>query len=140
MSDNNTPANPETPAVPETTKQLFSETVANETKDLIRNGAAAIRLRVVNDLVEKELDRRKTATLVVLDKIKAAAAELKKLENSGEIKYDACGVAVGTPTFSKDQLGKIKEAREKIDRLEGALAKAFTGGDFSKLLEFGKGE
>jgi hypothetical protein len=95
-----------------------------------------VREAVVTTLVDTQIDRRKSAILKAVEKLEAADKELKKLESKQPQAFDLEGKAIGAPTFSKEELGTIKQKREEIAKLEGALSKALADTpDFQKLFE-----
>jgi len=93
--------------------------------------------RVVDSLVEKELNARKDAFLVVLTKLDETRKAGLKIKPDGETwAVDEKGAPSKEPikTYSKARKEELEKNLAEQKKLEEALEKAL-GGDFSKVKE-----
>lgn len=101
----------------------------------LENSGTKVRTIVVEQLAKAEIDKRTTSVMKVLDKIDEKNKEMRKAEGAGTSSFDAAGVAVGSPVYTKQQVEDMKKIRENIAKLQKALEVAFTTNDFSKVHE-----
>jgi hypothetical protein len=94
-----------------------------------------VRDLVVNELVESEITKRKTAVVGLLTKVDEKYKELKKAQAQGTQNFNLAGQPVGEPIFTKQQVEAVKKLTEEIERIQTALEKAFSDGDFKKVYE-----
>jgi hypothetical protein len=97
-----------------------------------------VRAAVIHNLTEKEIAERTSAVLSLFERIGEKEKELRKLESQGVASFDHKGDVVGVPTFTKQQVEEIKKAKEAVERMQAALAKAFDSDDFQKVKELAK--
>ena len=98
--------------------------VLADVSEQVKNSNSAVRKRVVDALVEKEVSARAK----LLDESLAKALELdralKKLQPAKL--YNADGQEVAG-TFTKKEIDEKRKAEEKLHKLEGAIAAALDG-------------
>lgn len=98
----------------------------------IKDSGEAIRQRLVDAMVEKEVAQR----VELLDKAFQKRFELltafNKVNRADQETYNADG-SVATQSYTKARLEEIKKAKEALEKHENALEKALTSNDFSKL-------
>lgn len=86
--------------------------------------------QVADLMVDRELKKRKDAIVPAIDKHAEWTANLKRLEaNPDDIKYGTDFKPVGEPGFTKKKIDEIMQLRQKIEKLEKAIIKAYTDGD-----------
>ena len=88
---------------------------------------------VVNELVESEIGKRAPAVVGLLTKVDEKYKELKKAQ--GTQSFSLSGEAIGEPVFTKQQVEAVKKLPKEIERIQAALEKAFSDGDFKKVYE-----
>lgn len=92
-----------------------------------------VREAVITELVNAKLEERKKLVLAGLTKRKEAEQEVKKAENTKEREFDASGKEVRS-YYTKPQAEAIKQAREKLEKLDRALEAALGDkADYEKL-------
>lgn len=115
----------------ETKKSKAQETLA-EVADKIKGSGDAIRARLIEAMVEKEVTQR----VDLLDKAFQKRFELltafNKVNRPDQETYNA-DATVASQSYSKARLEEIKKAKEALEKHENALEKALLGNDFSKL-------
>lgn len=113
----------------EESKASTSQGVYAEVADALKSSPALVRSKLVVALTERELNKR----VEMLDKALVKGKELEKevLKIRPEDSYDAQGNKV-PGNFTKAQFETLKKAKEKSDKFNAALEKAFAG-DFEKL-------
>jgi nitrate reductase NapAB chaperone NapD len=94
----------------------------------------AIRERVIDTLVEREVAARTDVLDKALAKRSEIGRELQKLQKPDVEAYDVEGKLVSA-TFSKARTEELKKKREEQERLEKAIDKALVDNDFAKLKE-----
>ena len=105
---------------------------------LIGSGSR-VRGIVVNQLTEKEIEERAAAVLSIYSKVQEKEKELRRAESEGKpAGFNLRGDVIGEPIYSKEQLESIKKLKEQIEKMQGALEKAFANDDFSKVKELSK--
>ena len=96
-----------------------------------------VRDKVINILVETEVEKRTTAVVNVVRKLDEAVVALRKVNKPDIETFNADG-SVASAQFSKTRLDDIKKAKEVVEKLEAALENAFEKSDFTKVFELGK--
>ena len=107
-------------------------------KEVVERLAASggiVRDRVVGELVESEIGKRKTAVVGLLTKVDEKYKELKKAQAQGTQNFNLAGEPVGELIFTKQQVDANKKLTDEIERIQAALEKAFSDGDFKKVYE-----
>jgi rRNA-processing protein FCF1 len=88
---------------------------------------------VIEELVSAKKEERKKLILAGLTKRREAEQELKKAENTKERQYDGAGKEIGS-FYTKQQADAIKQAKEKLDKIDRALDGAMADKpDYEKL-------
>ena len=133
MAEPSEPSSDQPESKPEPTKYKSSEVLSIVAERLGSSGTA-VRERVIDTLVEREVVSR----VEVLDKGLAKRSEyereLRKISKPDVETYDAEGKPVSA-TYSKARIDELKKSREQLTKLEGAIDKALVSNDFSKLRE-----
>ena len=123
------PAAPATPATKENVAAGYIATIAAQVKE--RNPEVATRW--VQTQVDKEIDAR----VGLLDKAMqarfTAMTDLQKINRADNVHKDADGKVV-FESWSDDRRKQVKEAKEKLAKIENAIQKAVEG-DWSKVKE-----
>ena len=85
---------------------------------------------IADMMVDRELKKRREAIVPAIDKHAEWAAQLKKLESNPDVKvYGSDMKPIGEPTFSQKKVDEINQLRQKIEKLEKAIIKAYSEGD-----------
>lgn len=127
----------DTSAVPPVSQPSIMELIRSTVKEELKSSGTEVRESLIQNLTEQEIKRRTDAATKVFEKIEATEAEIKKIRPT-HAGYDLKGNGVGEPTYTKEQAESSKKAHELLARLTGALTKALTDGDFSKVFEAAK--
>lgn len=133
MSDESVVSNQEEPV---TNSQ--ATTIHGEVQRILSESTQDVRNRVVNCLVEEKLEERKKMVIDGLSKLKLARQELSTLERKGTQLLNRQKQPVGEMTFTKEQLTELDKAQQKVNKLEAAINKAISEGDYTKLTEMCK--
>ena len=114
------------------TKETKAKEMLAEVADKIKGSGEAIRQRLVESMVEKEVASR----VEILDKAFQKRFELigalGKINRADEVKKDADGKVI-FESWSDQRREEVKKAKEALEKHENALEKALTTNDFSKL-------
>ncbi len=119
----------------DSTALSLSIALRKEVVERLTASGGKVRYLVVNELVESEIGKRKTAVVGLLTKVDEKFKELKKAQGQGIQNFNLAGEPVGEPIFTKQQVEAVKKLTEEIERIQTALEKAFTDGDFKKVHE-----
>lgn len=118
---------------PTETPSPVAISLKSDVATIIANSGAEVRKRVVDALVEKELNERVELLSKGLVKRDQAFQEVCKVNKPDQSLYDADGEEVQS-LYSSVRLKELKEAKEKLANIDAALAKALnTPYDFEKL-------
>lgn len=109
----------------------MQNTVTTKVAVRIANLAPDVENKVVDVLVQRELDRRSTALVTIIDRLDKAERDFRRL-GADVITFDENG-AKTSEAFSKARVDERKKAKEQIDKMTKAIDKALTGGDFNDL-------
>lgn len=96
-----------------------------------------VRDKVIDILVDAEVEKRTTAVVNVVRKLDEAVVALRKINKPDNETFNEDG-SVATTSFSKARLDDIKKTKEIVSKLEAALELAFDKSDFTKVFELGK--
>ncbi len=131
-----TPAPPaEPPADPPADKDSAARVMA-EIASRLDSSLADVRQGLVDALVQKELDERVKLLVSAVGRRNEQLSELRKVDRPDVVTYDDAG-QVASGTYTKERLKDIKDRKEKLAKLETAIARALSN-DFSKLKDQGK--
>lgn len=97
----------------------------------ITNIAPKVEDSIVAVFVERELEKRSTATVKVLDDLLKLESTLKKIRPDVKT-YDADG-KVTSESYSKAKADELKKTKERITKYTNALSKALEEGDFENV-------
>ena len=114
----------------ENTKQNVATSVLVEVADALKASPAVVRQRLVSSLLERELVKRVDMLDKGLSKMKELKKEVDKIRPADM--FDTAGNKV-PGNLTKQQYEELKKAKEKLNKLENALEKAFEGEGFDKL-------
>lgn len=114
------------------TKDTKAAGLLAEVSDKIKGAGDAIRNRLVETMVEKELASRVDCLDKAFQKRFELLNNLNKINRADTETYDADG-KVATQSYTKPRLEEIKKAKEALEKHENALEKALTSNDFTKL-------
>lgn len=115
------------PTASSTGSKSIHEAVAEQVSKI----APVVKERVVNLLVEKEVNRRTELISQGLTRLSELDKENRKLSKPDHVTYSGDGTK--SEVFSKDQFEQREKLHEKIDKLEKAIAKAIDNGDIGDL-------
>ena len=108
--------------------------IANKIKDL----GPKVHEKVVDAVVNRELDKRSTAIVKAIDDLDKLSKQFKKL-GPDIISYDEKGAKI-SENFSKARIDERNKASGKIDKWTKALNKALESSDFGDLYNLGTTE
>jgi hypothetical protein len=114
------------------TKDSKAQGLLAEVADKIKGSGDAVRQRLVDAMVEKELAQRVELLDKAFQKRFELLTGLRKIDRADQETYNADG-SVATQSYTKARLDEIKKAKEALEKHENALEKALTSNDFSKL-------
>jgi len=86
---------------------------------------------VVNHYVDKEIDFRVARTISAIDAAQSLTNLIKKIKPDQE-SFDGDG-KIASATFSKAKTEEKKKLRERLEKIEEALADVFKKSDFDRL-------
>lgn len=109
--------------------------VLAEVAETIKNSSTAVRTRLKDTLVQREIDNRVETLDKALLKIKEARKEVQKMKPD-QVSFDTSGGKV--ETWSKTAHEAKVKAEEALAKLEQAFANALGGESFDKLREMVK--
>lgn len=104
----------------------------SEVAETIKNSATAVRSRLKDTLVEREIASRVDILDKALIKIREAKKEFQKMKPD-QVSFDAGGQKI--ETWSKLAHDNKTKAEGDLAKLEDAFAKAMIGEQFDKLRE-----
>lgn len=114
------------------TKDSKAQGLLAEVADKIKGSGDAVRQRLVDAMVEKELAQRVDLLDKAFQKRFELLTALRKIDRADQETYNADGT-VATQSYTKARLDEIKKAKEALEKHENALEKALSSNDFSKL-------
>jgi hypothetical protein len=114
-------------------------TIREEVESILGNSRDTTRKQVVDHLVGEKLEERKKLVLTGMERLRSQRTEVSKLEGGGTEQFDVEGKSIGK-IFTKQQTGDIKNAREKLVKIEAALEEALSKGEYKKLENCCKGK
>lgn len=114
------------------TKESKAQGLLAEVADKIKGSGEAVRQRLVDAMVEKEVSQRVDLLDKAFQKRFELLTTLRKVDRADQETYNADGT-VATQSYTKARLEEIKKAKEALEKHENALEKALTSNDFSKL-------
>lgn len=97
-------------------------------KSTVSGATESIRNTVVNHYANKEIERRANLIVEALANANRLQAEHKKIQPDIAGTFGADGVAIAQPSYSKNQLEKIKKSNETMTNLDNAVAECFNSG------------
>jgi hypothetical protein len=103
-----------------------------EVADKIKGSGEAVRARLVDAMVEKELASRVECLDKAFQRRFELLTNLRKIERPDTETYNADGT-VASASYTKARIEEIKKAKEALEKHENALEKALSTNDFSKL-------
>ena len=112
-----------------------SITLRKEVVERLVGTGPHVRELVIAELVASEIEKRKTAVFGLITKVEEKYKELRKAWAQGAQSFNLAGEVVGEPVFTKPQVEAVKKLTEEIERIQTALEKAFSDGDFKKVYE-----
>ena len=127
----------ETPAEPAPSAGVSkAASILEDVGTLVKTSGDTVRKRVVETLAEKVIAENVRLTMAGLDKRSDALSNVRKLSKPDQLAYDASGNKIETMSAAK--FDELKKAKEALDKVEKALAKALEENDYSKLKELCK--
>ena len=114
---------------------IMTKTITDAVADKIAEISPAVNERVIDHLVALELEKRSTAIVSGLDKLRGLQNDLRKLRPDVGGAFNEDGTEVKPMLYSKDKFEARKKLTEQIDKLQKALDLAIDKGDMSKLYE-----
>lgn len=132
MADQAAPQAPQAPQTEPTVVVQLQEGVKTVIAAAQANGD--IKNRVIAALAEEEIAKRAQILTAGLAAFKAATAELRKIKPDQKA-YDADG-KVAAETYSEANVKKLREARERVAKIEKAIAAAVNDANYDELKKF----
>lgn len=99
------------------------ETLTEKVTSAIKDSSKTVQNKVIDVLVEREIEKRSSALVKGIDQLSKLKVEINKIRPD-VINYDADGKAIGEGSFSKPTVDKLKQTKEKFNKLERAIQKA----------------
>lgn len=112
-------------------------TVKQLVTDRLGGVGPTVREKVVDLMVDQEIDRRVKAVSALVTKLDEINTNLKKIDRADVETFNQDGT-VATSSFTKARLEEIKKAKEQATKIEKALDQAFENNDFQKVFELAK--
>jgi len=113
----------------------MTKTITDAVANKIAEISPAVNEKVIDHLVTVELEKRSTAILGGLEKLRGLQNDLKKIKPDVGGAFDEDGTEVKPTLYSKEKFEARKKANEQIEKLQKALDLAIDKGDMSKLYE-----
>jgi hypothetical protein len=110
--------------------------ILDEVNGLVKTSGDEVRRRVVSALAEKVINENVRLVQTGLDKRTEALGGLRKVSKPDVETYDAAGNKL--EVMSQAKFEEVKKAKENLEKVEKALAKALEENDYSKLKELCK--
>ena len=107
------------------------KTINEAIADQIAGSSTVVREIVIRTMVDAEVNRRTNMLVEAIQKAEQQRRELRKFKPD-QISYTENG-EVASATWSKEVLEDKKKATEKLEKLERAIEKALTAGEFNDL-------
>lgn len=104
--------------------------------DRLANIAPVVSEKVINHLVEKEVNRRADAVILALSTIDKLTSDLKKFKPD-IVSYNGDGTEASA-NWSKPKLDEKNKVESTIAKLNKAVEKALTENDFGDLFNLTK--
>jgi hypothetical protein len=115
----------------------MTQTVKQLVTDRLGAIGPVVQSKVVDLLVDQEVERRVKAVSVLVAKLDELNGNLKKIDRADVETFNQDG-SPATATFTKARLEEIKKAKEQIAKIEKALDMAFENNDFQKVFDLAK--
>ena len=109
----------------------ITEAVAKQLSEI----SPVVNEKVINALVEREVEKRSKLIIDGLEKLRSLQNELKKIKPDVGQSFDENGVETKPTQYSKAKYEERKKLLEQISKLQAALDLAVEQGDISKLNE-----
>jgi hypothetical protein len=113
----------------------MTKTITEAVATKIAEISPAVNDKVIDALVNRELEKRSEAILNGLDKLSALKKDLQKIRPDVGGYFDEDGNETKPTQYSKAKFEERKKLLEQITKIESALDKAIDKGDMSKLYE-----
>lgn len=105
-----------------------SLTVYDKIAEQITSLAPQVEADVVDALVQRELNKRSEAVVIVMDQLSKLELDLRKIKPDQT--FDGEGKVV-SETYTKAKFEELKKLREKITKFSSAITKALEKADFT---------
>lgn len=102
-----------------------------QSRERIKTSGTEVVSRLVNELVDIEVQARVKALREAVSAREVAEKTLNKIQPD-QASYDANGNVVSN-TFSKAKLEELRKAKENLKKIDEAIDKAVMNGDFSQV-------
>lgn len=111
---------------------MFKQSILEKVAEKITNSCPTITEKVIEILVDKELEKRTKVIITLIDKLEEVQKNGYKIKPI--ISYNEDG-SVATTTWTKELLKEKNDNTEKINKLQDTINKALEG-DFSKAFNY----
>ena len=115
----------------------MTQTITTAVAEKLANLSPVVNAKVVDYMVEKEIEKRSNAIVTAMDKLNALKNDLKKVKPD-QVFYDDAG-AQTRAEWSKSKLEEKNKLTQQVDKFEKALTAAIDQGDMAKVYELNKG-
>lgn len=115
-------------------------TIQEKVATLIAGMGDQLETAIVDNMVDRELQKRQPILVQAIDRLGILTADLDKI-NREDIETRHVDGSVKDKSYSPKRIEEIKKAKDKIEKLTKAFDKAFTHGDLkdlNQLLQSGK--
>ncbi len=127
-------SNENNPQPPVTQPPSVARDIRAAVKEGLIDANTKVKASIVLSYVQEELAKRVKAMTTVLEKVDATELEIRKIKPTAP-GFNVDGAPAGEPVYSKDQVDTLKKAKEQLGKLNGALEKALTDNDFTRVFE-----
>lgn len=113
----------------------MTKTITDVVASKISSISPAVNEKVIEHLVNVELEKRSNAIIGGLDKLRGLQNDLKKIKPDVGGFYDEDGNETKPMQYSKAKFEERKKTLEQIEKLQKALDLAIDKSDMTKLYE-----
>lgn len=117
----------------------MATSVRDKIADRFAKISQEVEVQVVDNMVEREIDKRADAIVKVVEKIEIEEKNLKKIDKPDQVQFGRDGKPI-SETFSKNRLDEIEKSKKKIEKMAAAIDKALTKGDMQDVYNLAAGK
>ena len=106
-------------------------TITEKVAENIKTSAPAVEAKVVEALVQREVNRRSEAIIKVMDQIQRDTNKRYRIK-ADIVTYNADG-SVASALYSKDAIESLAKLNKQIEKMSAAVAKALEKEEYGDL-------